>query len=236
MAAEFVFSPPAGGGGNPTPGGHSKKKGMNKLYLYIGGALVIMLYIIFIKRTTPQQDTAVADPTGYPQNSVDVAAQLQNNADILQGNMNATLNQFQAQLNSEYGTQLNAITAKMDAFQGQVDQLNAHPNPEQTATPAVNTNVQAELQTIKDRVDLLYNPDMNKGIAGTIGPQGTTTVTHVGSWYTVQQGDTLTNIAQRAYVGKNPAITTNWITGDTNNKSVNFNSLQPGQKIYLTTG
>jgi hypothetical protein len=129
MAAEFVFSPPAGGGGSPTPGGQSKKKGINKTYLYIGGGLVIMLYIIFIKRTSTQAPVTDQTTTGYPTNTVDVASQLQNNADILQGNMNATLNQFQAEMAANYGSQLQAIQNKLDGMQG-ADNNSSHPNPD----------------------------------------------------------------------------------------------------------
>ena len=132
--AEFTLDNLPSGGASP--GG--KKKKNTKIYLYVGGAVVIMLYIVFIKRTQPAASVDTAS-VNYPTNSVDVASQLQNNNDILQGNVNAALNQFQAQLNTDYGTQLNAIQQKMDKFQTQVESLTAHPNPTQTPAPAPTT-------------------------------------------------------------------------------------------------
>lgn len=153
MAAEFVFSPPAGGGGSPTPaGGQSKKKGINKTYLYIGGGLVIMLYIIFIKRTSTQTPVTDQTTTGYPTNSVDVASQLQNNADILQGNMNATLNQFQAEMAANYGQQLQAIQTKLDAMQPTTDNQTAHPNAEWVVRTGDYTDTDAALKAQNEMI------------------------------------------------------------------------------------
>ena len=119
---------------------------------------------------------------------------------------------------------------------GKLDQTNQNLNSGLANMAANNAStvqsIDQNIQGVKDQVDVLYNPIINTGLK--IGAQAQTDITHAGSWYTVQQGDTIANIASRAYSNKPGSMTTSWITAD--NSQVAQNGLQEGQKIWLRTG
>jgi hypothetical protein len=161
--AEFTLEPP-GGGHAPGPGGLHPKKGMkiNKPMIYIGGAVIIILFLVIRGRSGGSaQDTGVAETSvNYPSNSVDVAGQLQNNSDILMGQVQQQLTQFQTGLAADqleqqkahdadqkthdadqlaqqksYADKLKEISDKMGSMSGAIDLLNSHPAPANNTPP-----------------------------------------------------------------------------------------------------
>jgi hypothetical protein len=143
--AEFTLEPP-GGGHPPGPGGSHPKKGMkiNKPMIYIGGAVIIILFLVIRGRSGGSaQDTGVAETSvNYPSNSVDVAGQLQNNSDIMMGQVQQQLTQFQTGLAADqltqqkaYADKLKEISDKMGGMSGAIDLLNSHPAPANNTPP-----------------------------------------------------------------------------------------------------
>lgn len=153
--ADLNFEP-VGGGGTPSAGG-SHKKGfkVSKPALYIGGAVIIILFLVIKGRSNSSANTSATDTNvAYPSNSVDVASQLQNNADIINSQVQQQLNSFQSdqttnqnqflsdltnQQNSAlsgYNDQLKSLSDKMSSMQGVLDNISSHPNPGAAPAPA----------------------------------------------------------------------------------------------------
>jgi hypothetical protein len=130
-------------------------------------------------------------------------------------------------MNDLYVQLVGTVQNNQDQLHGEIKNLADQAGAAQKA-------ITTQEQFLNDRIDVLYNPTLNTGLK--VGSQATTNITHVGAWYTVQKGDTIRNIAERAYGGKNSDITSNWITKDPNNTNLAQNGLKEGQKIWLPTG
>ncbi len=96
------------GGGNASPGFKKPKLKLNKKTIVIGGVIVIVAFLVLRKVITPthQQQSVAMGSYGdeYGSNTVDTNAQLQNAQSIMEQNVNTTLSQFMADIQSQMNT------------------------------------------------------------------------------------------------------------------------------------
>jgi hypothetical protein len=161
--AEFEMQ--SGGGSSPGggPAPSSRKKGfkVDKTIIYVVGAVVIVIFLLIKGKSNTQAQETPAETyitDGYPDNNVNTQAQLSNFQDIMTGQVDATLNGFSADLNSElnqlkidigeqnkalndktsadYQAKLDAIAKQNEQLAAQIKNASSSPAPAPVAAPA----------------------------------------------------------------------------------------------------